>query len=1276
MNNQEKGLLYERFVKDFIIQKIGKNAFLWNECPENILIEKALIHSHNDMRLIRKDIKEGYLHCHKDIGIDVIQINGDNCSIVQCKNGYANGLCVEDISGIMMRSNFLKNVPTFIYYTNCLSRNIRYTAKLSSYVVNIDCSTNIDKLLEVSDDNKIYFVKLPYEDNNNIEEFTKTEIIPYSYQNEAVDKFKEHFQSNNRGILSLPCGCGKTYTSYMISSEYSHIVILSPLREFASQNLYRFIEYGYDKNNTLLVDTDGNRDIESIKYIIKNKNKLLISCTYNSMDLISECLDLFQDALFIVDEFHNLSKANISDDDNHIFKLLMSDHKILFMSATPRVYDIEYDDEAFDMEWLFGDVVYQMTFTDAIANKYITDYKIWLPSIHENNEELNKELSIYEIDNEIKNRCKFLYSCIANNGSRKCIVYCKDTEDMKSIMECMKTLNEFYIMDIDVNSISCEDSEKKRKHTLECFAKNNDKIQLLFNIRILNECIDIPSCDSIYISYAPKNKITTIQRISRSTRTDKNNPYKIANVYIWCEEYEEILETLSSIKEYDIMFKDKIKVNAVDFYHSKEDKEIELVENDKVLLSNCIVGVKEFRVMSWEEKLEMVEEYIKDNGKLPSQADRNRHIKQLAAFWSKQKIHYMNNTLSEKHNILWELFINKHTNLSSLFKTYEENFMLKLDELKRYISENQCLPSSSSEDETFRKLRTWLTNKMTDYKKRKDIMSRSEIRLQWKDFIQMYSEYFISNEEIWRTKLNEVNEYIKKYNRIPSAVDKIDSKLGNWLSKQRAYYKQNNYIMKNPIIRKEWEDFIKTNEGILRSSISEDRKALWIYNLNKVKEYINIYNKLPSSVDEKKDVKKLGNWINTQKQNYKTQEQVMKDPMIRQEWEQFILQYSIHFMSNEDLWMYNLNKVKEYVSKYNILPLSNDKIEEIKRLGIWLSSQRQNYKNNIKIIKNPIIRQEWEDFIKKTEGISPSFIKGNNIRQWTSRFDELKEYLNKHNKMPTQADTDETTKFLARWVNTQKVNYKKQVDIMKEDVIRCHWEDFMNEYPIFFLTNAEMWMFNLNKVKEYIIKNNKLPSSHSNVDEETKKLGTWLYVHKHNYISGEQIMGEEVIRKEWEQFMNDFSSYFQSNEEVWNNNLQNVKHYVSQYHKLPIKDKENPYINNLALWITNQKTDYKNKTHKMKNPLIKQLWEEFMSENPSLFITYKEKWVNKLQDVIKYVEEYNRLPAEKSKNTEIKCLGNWVSTQKANYKNTSGSMKDPLIRQQWEDFTAKYPHLF
>ena len=360
MNNREKGLLYEKYVKDFIIQQLGKNAYLWNECPENILIANNLIHSHNDMRLLRKDIKEGHLHSHKDIGIDVVQLDDDNkCSIVQCKNGYNNGLCVDDISGIMMRSNFLRDINTFVYYTSCLSRNIRYTAKISSYVENIDCSSKIDKLLEVADDNKIYFVKLPYKDNINEVEDIKTDIVPYIYQTEAVNKFKEHYQNNNRGILSLPCGCGKTYTSYLIAGDYKHVIILSPLREFASQNLNRFVEYGYDKNNTLLVDADGDRDIGSIKEFIKDHDRLLISCTYKSMDLISECLELFKDSLFIVDEFHNLSKANISDDDNNIFKLLMSDHKILFMSATPRIYDIEYDDsESYDTEYLFGDVVY------------------------------------------------------------------------------------------------------------------------------------------------------------------------------------------------------------------------------------------------------------------------------------------------------------------------------------------------------------------------------------------------------------------------------------------------------------------------------------------------------------------------------------------------------------------------------------------------------------------------------------------------------------------------------------------------------------------------------------------------------------------------------------------------------------------------------------------------------------------------------------------------------------------------------------------------------
>ena len=105
------------------------------------------------------------------------------------------------------------------------------------------------------------------------------------------------------------------------------------------------------------------------------------------------------------------------------------------MSATPRIYELEDSDESFDIE-----IIYNMNFTDAINNKYITDYKIWLPSIHEDNEKLNNELSVYDIDNIIKSKCNYLFSCLLNNGSRKCIIYCINNEELNYLIDAFNEL--------------------------------------------------------------------------------------------------------------------------------------------------------------------------------------------------------------------------------------------------------------------------------------------------------------------------------------------------------------------------------------------------------------------------------------------------------------------------------------------------------------------------------------------------------------------------------------------------------------------------------------------------------------------------------------------------------------------------------------------------------------------------------------------------------------------------------------------------------------------
>ncbi len=954
-DNYEKGLQYEKYVKSFIIQNLGKNAYLWNECPENVLIKNGLISSHNHLRLLRKDMKEGHLHSHKDIGIDIIQIENviddiETCSIVQCKNGYNKGLCIDHIAGIMARVAFLRDINSFIYYTSHLSKNIHNIMNNSKYVVYTD-HKNLSKL---EYQNKIHFVQLPYETKFTSDIPCNT-VVPYKYQLDAVSAFKKYFQDKNRGILSLPCGCGKTYTSYMIAEDYNHIIMLSPLREFASQNLKRFIEYGYDKNKTMLVDTDGVRDIESIKNMIKDKETLLISCTYNSMDLISKCLDLFKNTLFIIDEFHNLSKANISDNENHIFKLLMSEHRILFMSATPRIYDIEYDDETYDMKWLFGDIVYNMTFTDAIANKYITDYNIWLPSIHENNEGLDKELSIYEIDNEIKNRCKFLYSCIANNGSRKCIVYCKDTEDMKTMMGCMKTLNEFYIMDIEMNSISCEDSEKKRRERLEAFT-SNENIQLLFNVRILNECIDIPACDSIYISYVPKNKITTIQRISRATRKDKSNPYKIANIYIWCEAYEEILETLSSIKEYDSMFKDKIKVNATDFYNTKENTQIELVENDKVLLSNCIVGIKEFRAMNWEEQLQAVEDYIKEYGKLPTLCCKTNG--QLSVWLSRQKTYYNKQLYVMQNNGIrrkWEEFVE---NYNYLFKSNEETWKDNLCSVVQYISQHNRLPSSECKDIMTMKLGRWILMQKSNYKSKKFIMKQDDIKQLWEEFVEKHSKLFRNNEEKWNDYLNSLELYINQHKKLPSEYDKDPNlkKLSKWASDQRFLYKKEIRIMKFEHIREKWLAFTTKHYEHFRSN-----EEVWRDNLSEVELYIVKYNKLPYLTDNNEATKQLAKWLYRQSENYKNKKEGLANEELRSLWEEFIKKHPCRkFMSNVEYWLETFNLVIQYVETHNKLPN-----KESKKLSYWVQRQAKNYIIKKEAMKIEELRLHWESFTLK-----------------------------------------------------------------------------------------------------------------------------------------------------------------------------------------------------------------------------------------------------------------------------------------------------------------------
>jgi hypothetical protein len=586
------------------------------------------------------------------------------------------------------------------------------------------------------------------------------------------------------------------------------------------------------------------------------------------------------------------------------------------MSATPRIYDLE--NEINDFNDIIGNIVYSMKFNEAISNNYICDYRLWLPSVSENNNELNKELSIYDIDNSIKNRCKYLYSCILNNGSRKIIIYSKDTNDMNKLIEGMKILNEFFILNIEIQSISCDNNEKERKEILKNFSNNNDKIQLLFNIKILNECIDIPSCDSIYISYPPKSKITTIQRISRATRKDANNPHKIANVFIWCDEYDEILKILSMFKEYDLLFKDKIKINQINYYNSKEIEYIELIKNDITKIENVVINCREYIQYTFEEKLEIIEKYVKENGKLPSINDE----KSLIIWIKNTKTMYKKNLLNQNHKKLWEKFMDTY---QELFLNYTENWLRKFKILEEFVEKNGRYPTYKEQK--------WFSTQQNNYNNNDDIIMKNEIiRKTWEDFMDKYCHLLKDYEVIWMNKFKLLEEYVKIHDKFPSNLDENEEnkKLATWRVYNNQSYKNNKNIMKNEKIKNIWEEFINKYDYLFKDNLKN-----WYDNLKKAEEYILKNGKRPNEKMKNKEDAIIGNWITIQNKNYKKVFEIMKNETIRNEWDNFKKKYHILFMNYEEKWNYTLNLLIDYIKINNRLPKYNDIDTNSKMLYKW-----------------------------------------------------------------------------------------------------------------------------------------------------------------------------------------------------------------------------------------------------------------------------------------------------------------------------------------------------
>ena len=1172
--NKEKGDNYEIQTRNHIIDVQKKRAYLWHHTPETLLIQNGIIGSHNQRRLRRKYNK---LNSLQDTGIDIVIDNNENehdhsrpCSIVQCKNGYKEGILMEHLAGFIFWCFSLPLIQGYVYYNSKISRNIT----------------------ELPKNDRITYLKLPYCTQNTDPEkgqidHVTNHIDPYPYQILASRAFS--FSDFHRGILSLPCGTGKTLTSYIISNKYKQIILISPLRQFAKQNLDRFIEYGF-KNSVLLIDSDGERDVDNVIEFIKNNPSFLLSCTFKSTDVIWKIMNYLDDknVLIIVDEFHNLSLANISDEEDYFYKILNSDNKILFMSATPRIYELEEKNiDCYCSETVFGEILYKMSFNEAIEKKYITDYRIWLPSISENIDDLLQELGIYDIDNVVKSKCIYFFACLLKNGSRKCIIYCTDNDEICAMMEAMNQLNDYYCMDYEMNKINAFTHSKSRESILQQFQFRNDHIQLLFSIRILDECIDVPSCDSIFITYPSQSKIRTIQRLCRCIRIDKKNPFKVGNVYIWCNQYDEILTTLAGLKEYDATFRDKIKLNVVDFYGKTQS--VELVLQDTHSIKEYFIGVKEFKEVAWDQKLEALRTFFEMQEKRPTCRAEDKTEKVLGN-WISTQLHNRekcrHSMSNEKIRDLWDAFKTKY---GKYFKSNEEIWHDKLAEVKSFFEMHDKRPSQTAKNETEKVLAKWISHQLNNREKCKDIMSNENIRDNWDAFKTKYGKYLKSNEEIWRDKLAELETFFEKHEKRPSneAKNKTEKVLATWISTQIENREKSQQILSNEKIRDLWDAF-KT-KFIKYFKSSED---IWRDKLAEVKSFFEMHDKRPACKAKNKTEKVLATWISNQIKNREKCQQIMSNENIRDLWDAFKTKFIKYFKSNEEIWRDKLAEVKSFFKIHDKRPSTIAKDETEKVLAIWISTQLYSREKCQYSMSNENIRNLWDVFKTK-------FIKSNE-EIWSDKLAELESFFEMHEKRPAQKVKNEKEKVLGSWISNQLQNREKCQCIMSNEKIRNLWDAFKTKYGKYLKSNEEIWRDKLDEVESFFEIHDKRPS-HGAKNETEKELATWISTQLQNRENSQCIMSNKKIRDLWDAFKTKYIKYLKSNKEIWRDKLAEVESFFEMHDKRPACKAKNETEKVLSGWISTQIKNREKCQQIMSDERIRNLWDAFKTKYGKYF---------------------------------------------------------------------------
>jgi predicted helicase len=440
---------------------------------------------------------------------------------------------------------------------------------------------------------------------------------PLPHQVKAIEKARQHYvdEKETRGKLIMACGTGKTYTSLKImediTDKHALVLFLVPSIALLGQTLNAWMA---DKNEDIraicvcsdskatrkMIDADEEDEsvvdlavpastnvkkaLHLLNKYLKEDCRTVIFSTYQSIDVVSDVLHQSHCTvdLCICDEAHRTTGVKINGQDESNFTKIHSDDNVpakrrLYMTATPRLYResvkvkaAENDDIlcSMDDEKIYGKEFYRLTFNEAVSKGLLTDYKVLVLTVSENDipkdisHEIAKKYSQAEGKDKLKelnfDDATKLIGCINGLSKRikgddgitlqqdpikmkRAVAFCQTINPTRTNPNASSTQIAAYFSTVcDAYKKSLTEEEAKdvvnvraqhidgsmdantRNEKLAWLKEDADdpnECRVLCNVRCLSEGVDVPALDAVLFLSPRNSEVEVVQSVGRIMRT-------------------------------------------------------------------------------------------------------------------------------------------------------------------------------------------------------------------------------------------------------------------------------------------------------------------------------------------------------------------------------------------------------------------------------------------------------------------------------------------------------------------------------------------------------------------------------------------------------------------------------------------------------------------------------------------------------------------------------------------------------------------------------------